>query len=398
MKRRTLPILARSAGALLCALALESWYVPAGAQPPAAATPLDLGVAREIAPGVRLHHLTTRDLIEPPAPLSVWLLRVEPAAAELRPALANDEIMGTETVASIASRYGALAAVNAGFFQPNGDPSGVYKLGGQLISDTRRSRGAIGILRRGGSQRLIFDRVSATVVLRMHGRGRAGAATADIAGVDTTRQLGRLMLFTPAYHGHTDTAPGGSEWVLDGSPLRVVSGPHTRGKTRIPKSGFVLSYGGRSPPTPLRRLRRGARVELQTRYAAAHGNGPDWMQADHIIGGAGLLARDGRFVDDWAEEAFAKGFAETRHPRTMIGTHPDGSIWLVTVDGRQPDVSAGMTLVELRQLAGRLGLREALNLDGGGSTTMWAGGAVVNSPSDAAGPRKVSDALLVVSR
>jgi exopolysaccharide biosynthesis protein len=57
-----------------------------------------------------------------------------------------------------------------------------------------------------------------------------------------------------------------------------------------------------------------------------------------------------------------------------------------------------MTLAELRDLAARLGLRSALNLDGGGSTTMWVSGRVVNGPSDAAGPRKVSDALLVVPR
>jgi exopolysaccharide biosynthesis protein len=73
-------------------------------------------------------------------------------------------------------------------------------------------------------------------------------------------------------------------------------------------------------------------------------------------------------------------------------------VWLVTVDGRQPQLSAGMTLIELRTLAHSLGLSNALNLDGGGSTTMWAGGRVVNSPSDAAGPRKVSDALLIMRR
>jgi exopolysaccharide biosynthesis protein len=57
-----------------------------------------------------------------------------------------------------------------------------------------------------------------------------------------------------------------------------------------------------------------------------------------------------------------------------------------------------MTLEELRALAHRLSLVNALNLDGGGSTTMWVKGGVVNSPSDAAGPRKVSDALLVSPR
>ena len=91
-------------------------------------------------------------------------------------------------------------------------------------------------------------------------------------------------------------------------------------------------------------------------------------------------------------------FVETRHPRTLIGTRPDGSVWLVTVDGRQPQLSAGMTLAELQSFSVRLGLNQALNLDGGGSTTMWVQGQIVNSPSDAAGPRKVSDALLVAPR
>jgi exopolysaccharide biosynthesis protein len=56
-----------------------------------------------------------------------------------------------------------------------------------------------------------------------------------------------------------------------------------------------------------------------------------------------------------------------------------------------------MTLEELRTLASRLGLVNALNLDGGGSTTMWVQGQVLNSPSDPTGPRKVSDALIVRS-
>jgi exopolysaccharide biosynthesis protein len=97
-------------------------------------------------------------------------------------------------------------------------------------------------------------------------------------------------------------------------------------------------------------------------------------------------------------EQLSPMFAETRHPRTLIGTQADGTIWLVTVDGRQPRLSGGMSLFELRALAQRLGLKNALNLDGGGSTTMWVAGTIVNSPSDAAGARRVSDALIVTRR
>ena len=104
------------------------------------------------------------------------------------------------------------------------------------------------------------------------------------------------------------------------------------------------------------------------------GSEAEWEKADAIVGGAGLLLRDGRIITDWKVEQLAPAFAETRHPRTLVGTHPDGSVWLVTVDGRQPKLSAGMSLAELRALAQRLGLRNALNLDGGGSTTMWVAG------------------------
>src|SRR5688572_3387197 len=90
------------------------------------------GEARQIADGVSLYHVTDPALLEPAAPVSVWLLRVDPRSADLRAVLANDEIVDTETVPQIAQRYGAAAAVNAGFFLlPSGDPSGLYKLNGQ---------------------------------------------------------------------------------------------------------------------------------------------------------------------------------------------------------------------------------------------------------------------------
>jgi hypothetical protein len=359
---------------------------------------LDLGQPRQVAPGLTLHHLTDPSLLDPPGPVSIWLLRVDPAAASLRAVLSNDAIVDTEIVPEIAIRHRALAAINAGFFLlPSGDPSGIYKLGGQLVSDTRRTRGAVGIVREGSGQRLLFGRVGATMQLRVPRRARPDAVM-DISGVDTTRQRGKLMLFTPAYHQHTDTPASGLEWVVQGKPLRVTSGPLAAGKTPIPRDGYVLSFGGTRPPPLLDALGAGSRVELDTHYTAIEGSEADWRKADAIVGGAGLLIDDGRLIPDWKMEQLTAAFVETRHPRTLIGTHSDGAVWMIAVDGRQPKLSVGMSLHELRALARRLGLKNALNLDGGGSTTMWVDGRIVNSPSDAAGPRKVSDALVVVRR
>jgi len=366
---------------------------------PAAEDSIDpfLGPPRHIAPGVSLYHVTESDLVRPPASLSIWILKVDLALADLRPALAHDEIMRTETVPDIAARHGAVAAINAGFFLKNGDPQGVYKIDGQLVSEARRPRGAVGIIRNGTQPRLIFGRVSAGVTLRILQPGRPPASV-DIAGVDTTRLLGRLMLFTPRYHAHTDTARGGLEWVIGGSPLRVTGPPRSEGSTPIPREGFVLSFGGPRAPPALAGLEGGTEVVLETRYEALEGPVEGWAGATDVIGGAGLLVRDGQFVEGWSEETFAAGFEEHRHPRTMIGTREDGSVWLVAVDGRQPQLSAGMTLGELQELARRLRLANAVNLDGGGSTTMWVDGDLVNSPSDPTGARDVSDALLVIPR
>lgn len=357
-----------------------------------------VGAARTIAPGVDLYHFTDPGYLDPPAPVSIWVARLDMSKVDVLPVLSNDEVLDAETVPDMGRRRNALVAINAGFFLPNGEPAGVYKIDGRLISDTRRPRGAVGIVRgAGAASRLVYGRLTATAAVRVRRRVRPDARM-EIAGIDTTRQLGKLMLFTPAYHADTNTAAGGLEWVADGNPLRIRGTPSTRGKTPIPRDGIVLSYGGSRAAPPLDRLRSGTEIAIDTQYVPSDGSSALWTQADTIVGGAGLIARDGAFESDWTMEQFNQGFAENRHPRTLIGTHADGSVWLVAVDGRQPTLSFGMTLAEVGRLAKRLGLVSALNLDGGGSTTMWVQGQVVNSPSDAAGPRRVSDALIVVAR
>jgi exopolysaccharide biosynthesis protein len=70
---------------------------------------------------------------------------------------------------------------------------------------------------------------------------------------------------------------------------------------------------------------------------------------------------------------------------------------LLTVDGRSEN-SGGMTLVELADMIRQLGAWQAMNFDGGGSTTMVIDGKVVNHPSDQQGERTVGNALLVMLR
>ena len=97
-------------------------------------------------------------------------------------------------------------------------------------------------------------------------------------------------------------------------------------------------------------------------------------------------------------------FFERRHPRSVIGQDADGNVWLIVVDGRAPGEADGMTISELTSLCLQLGLTDALNLDGGGSSTLWTEkGGVISHPCDNrrfdhSGQRKVPNAIIVHAR
>jgi exopolysaccharide biosynthesis protein len=79
----------------------------------------------------------------------------------------------------------------------------------------------------------------------------------------------------------------------------------------------------------------------------------------------------------------------------MAGVTKSGELILVTVDGRRPGETVGASMVEAARLMVWLGARQAINLDGGGSSAMIVKGKVVNRPSDGA-ERGVGDALLIL--
>ena len=328
--------------------------------------------------------LTVRDFDALPGPVWSAVLVLEgPAGAglRLRPALARGQVLGRERTSEIARRERALAATNGGFFALNGDPLGCLMIDGELISEPVRGRTCVGILRDG---QILFD------VLDFDGALSTATASTIVHGVNRERGPGELIVYRRAYGPSTRTNGLGAEAVVVGDVVQQILS--SQGNTPIPPDGYILSGHGRAGAWIREQLKVGDPITLRLRLVPASGD-PRWREVVHVIGGGPRLLADGRYVGG---EGFTTGFLNRRHPRTVIARLADGRLILVVVDGRQPYHSLGMTLVELAAMLRTLGATDAVNLDGGGSSTLVVRGTVVNLPSDEGGERPVSDALLVV--
>ena len=159
-------------------------------------------------------------------------------------------------------------------------------------------------------------------------------------------------------------------------------------------TGDAAALPAPARPRPARRLRSTSACAARRRRSTAGGDRGRWPAAARPRPRSRARRRGGlRAV---VGPGFYGTFVAARQPRTLAGVRADGRLILVTVDGRRPGWSAGVTLAEAARLMRSLGARDALNLDGGGSSAMTVRGRVVSRPSDAGGERPVSDALVVL--
>jgi len=376
--------------------ALVFAVLTATAQFPAAQTLNPAPKPEIIAPGIE-HLQITRGLKSDNAATGPWfinILRIDLSKARLQMVHAMDEAVGLETISSLAARYGALAGVNSGYFRTTGtyrgDSEGVGMLDGKLLSEPNMARAAVGIIEKDGKQELVFGHV------RFEGRLISGASTRHaIDGVNRPRGENELIVFTPEFHRTTLTNPDGAELIVRRG--RIVERRDGRGSTPIPADGLVVSVSGSAREWALKNLRVNGRLRLEMKLSPAVGHSDQWARANSIVGGRPQLIKNGRIEITNIEEKILPAFVSDLHPRTAIAKLKSGQILLVTVDGRQAE-SIGMSLPMLADLLIEFGAVEAINLDGGGSTTMVIKNKLVNKPSDATGVRPVSDGILVFPR
>ena len=374
--------------------------------------------AEVLAPGV-----TWWCADDPRGPWRMAVVRVDltHGSVRLRAVHARDSLTGRETTSGIATRLAAdtvmpRVAINADFFdlrtgrsENNQVTDGEWWVGRMVTEspfdtyDNVHSQLAIAHDGRASIARYVLD-----------ARAWARGAVVPVLGVNHAPggTYEGTVLYTPRFgartpHDAVARDSSGDRRVTE-VPLRAAStradtllyvlaaAPAATGGTVIPRDGAVLSvFGDRVPALQQWQVDDTVRVYLGTQPALRDARPPA-----QLVGGWPRILEGGVNVaaDAPSREGTISRNAEARHPRSAVGLSRDGrTMWLLVVDGRST-TSVGMTLVELAHAMRAVGAWDALNFDGGGSTTLVIAGKVVNAPTDANGERAVGNALLVLQR
>ncbi|HEV2756310.1 MAG TPA: phosphodiester glycosidase family protein [Actinomycetota bacterium] len=379
-------------GALCATLAL-ALALPPGSHAPASARERYRVRRERVAPGLVLVRMYDRKI-----PNRIRVLRVEPSRElTLDTVLANDKIPGHETTSSMASRKGAIAAINGDYTLLPSDP-GAGRPVNLFATDGRLDASP---LIWGRNFALSYDEQSAFIG---HPKFSATALQHDSGALWKIRDWNVQEPSGAGYAAYTPeggslfrtpenacsvrlAAPGAVAWNEDQTGVQqdlVVEAFRCHKRRMARRGGIVLSapIGTRQATTMQKSIAVGETLTLTWSSG--------WPGVIETIGGNPTLLEDGAITAEDCEDSY---FCD-RNPRTGVGVTPSGKVLLVTVDGRQ-ERSVGMTPVEFAKLMEHLGATWALNLDGGGSTAMWVEGGLVNRPSDNP-ERAVGSALLVL--
>ena len=315
-------------------------------------------------------------------------------------ALANSQVLGKETVRSIAKRRtqrgdrNVVVAVNGGF-GVLGDMRGyggvlenLHIQDGELITQPTDTDACFGVTESG-------EFLSTPV--QMKANIQIGTHTLEIGCINQRRLDGcKVTLYTPRLGESTHTnRRRGKEVILSGLPLPLtpnyvhpyqVKTVSNNGNSTIPKDGAILWINAQEKDPSISQLNPGASGKLTVTLSP-----PEWNQVRHAVGGRLRLLKNGKInqmlVDKHLENkkrhAPGKRSQElnlSHEPRTALGYNAD-TLFLVVADGRQPKYSTGLTLYELASILIELGATEAINLDGGSSSTFVVNDEVVNQPS-----------------
>ena len=286
-------------------------------------------------------------------PLVIYRVGTDPGSQELQllPLAPSSGQQGLRFLNQLAQPAGALFAINGGFFNRVRQlPLGAVKRDGTWLSGPILNRGAIGW---NGHDRLQFGRLQLHQELVVAGGNRWGLSHLNSGYVQ--RGLSR---YNSAW-GQVYRALSGQEQaitVIDGTVRSLHSSADLSRGVPIPINGDLIVARG-ATPIP---ARPGQQVSIRTKNSDPVGD------QDQVLGGGPLLLQNNRVVLNGRQEGFSAGFLSLAAPRTVVAQDRK-RLWLMTLEGAG---SSDPTLLESSLALRQLGMTDALNLDGGSSTSL----------------------------
>ena len=308
--------------------------------------------------------------------VTAYFLEADKNLYKVEPVLAQNQVPGLQATSGMSDAHDAVAAINATYFAGSGDMLGMVKIDGLMAGTTYYNRSAFGIMPDGSP---VFGRVSYSGTVTL------GGASQSVSGVDAERGENNLIIYNKWYGSRTRTNDCGMEYTVVNGKVSAIN----TGNSVIPADGCVISVHGTAADA-FAGVKAGDKAVIQQEL------GSPWNDAVDIMGAGPRLVQDGQVNVTAADEAFPADIRYGRAPRSAIAVLQNGNYLFGVVDGRQAD-SHGLTLTEWAELLKKVGARDAMNLDGGGSSDLVVGGEVQNSPSDGS-ERSVGSALIVVKK
>ncbi|HQJ75965.1 MAG TPA: phosphodiester glycosidase family protein [Bacteroidota bacterium] len=282
--------------------------------------------------------------------------------------------------------------INADFFYPDGDIVNNQISEGEFVKGIKSNRSQIAFTFSNEPFINIFS-FSGKLILKDN-------KEISIDALNQKRGFDSIVIYNKYWGNSTNTGGSGIEYVfipidstIANKPFRAVIKSILDSNATITNNQYVLSASDNKKNTTLSSLQINDTILISLNIQ------PDINNVKELVGGLPQIIKDGINIahSQALKEGANEKFSLTRHPRTAIGYSRDkAKLYLITVDGRQK-CSAGMTLNELSEFMLFLGCYNALNLDGGGSTTLVINDKIINYPSDLTGERPVGNALLIIS-
>lgn len=303
----------------------------------------------------------------------VWL-EINPRNVQLRPIVTNpDTLIGTAPLIQTAQKYLAAAGINAGYFNRNNRyPLGAIRSNGQWLSSPILSRGAIAW---NNSGQFYVGRLVLEETLIANNNQRL-----PILFINSGYVQSGIARYTPAWGGnYTPLTDNEVIIVVENNKIsnQISGGKAGQTQIPIPQNGYLLTLRGNASSN-LNLLPTGTTVNIQNSTLPA-----GFSRYPNIIGAGPLLVENRQIVLDAKAEKFSDAFIAEKAIRSAICTNANGTVTIASVHNRS--FGAGPTLAEHAQLMQQMGCINALNLDGGSSTSLYLGGQLIDrSPSTAA--------------